>query len=278
MLLKIIFAMIAFAANSVLCRVALKEDHIDISTFSGIRLFSGAILLIFLLKIRDAKAKPEFNLLNAVLLCLYVFTFSIAYVSLNTAAGALLLFGAVQIVMTGWGLYKGERLGLLKGAGIAAAVIGICLLLLPGAEKPPLNAAVLMILSGVAWGFYSLRGKQAQSAAAATTGNFLLAVPLSLVAILALGYPPQSDTAGLILAIVSGAITSGAAYLVWYSIVPHISSTTASTLQLSVPCLAALGGVFFLSEPMSLRVLTSTAIIIFGISLVIYSDKKRLKT
>ncbi|EMU1127482.1 TPA: DMT family transporter [Citrobacter koseri] len=277
MLLKIIFAMTAFAANSVLCRVALKGGHIDVSTFSGIRLLSGAVLLYFFLQLRKTHTRPEYNWLNALFLCVYVFTFSIAYVSLNTATGALLLFGAVQIVMTGWGLYKGEKLSPAKGAGILAAVAGICLLLLPGAEAPPMNAAALMVVSGIAWGFYSLRGKQAKNAAAATTGNFILAIPLSLIATFAIDVHPQTDTVGLLLAVIAGAITSGAAYLIWYSIVPSLSSTTASTLQLSVPCLAAIGGVMFLGESMSLRVLFSTAIIMSGIGLVIYSDKKRIK-
>lgn len=274
LLLKILFALTAFAANSVLCRIALKAPHIDASSFSGIRLLSGALCLLILSLFQKKNKKPEFNWLNALLLCVYVFTFSIAYVSLNTATGALLLFGAVQIVMAGWGFYRGEPLTLAKGVGIAAAIIGICLLLLPGAETPPLNTALLMMVSGIAWAIYSLRGKQVRHALNATTGNFLLALPLSLMIMLAIGKPVEIDATGMVLAIVSGAVTSGAAYIVWYSILPHLSSTTASTLQLCVPCLAAFGGVIFLSETITLHMFISTAVIILGILLVIQSDKK----
>ena len=275
MLLKISLAMIAFAANSLLCRLALKGLHMDAVSFSSVRLISGAIALFLLLQLPALKKKPEFNWLNACLLTVYVFAFSLAYVSMNAAMGALLLFGTVQLVMTGWGIARGERLTTLKTVGILAAMTGLVLLLLPGAERPPHTAALMMILSGAAWGAYCITGKRVQNAAAATAGNFILTVPLCAVIFLLSGLQTHSDLLGLALAVTSGALASGAAYLLWYSLLPKLSPATASTLQLSVPCLAALGGMLFLGEMLSVRMVLSIALTLAGIALVIYSDKLR---
>lgn len=274
-LLKIILAMVAFAANSLLCRLALKGLHMDAVSFSSVRLLSGAIALFLLLQLPALKKKPEFNWLNACLLAVYVFAFSIAYVSMGAAMGALLLFGTVQLVMTGWGFIHGERLTLLKTLGIISAMAGLALLLLPGAAHPSLTAALMMIASGIAWGAYCITGKRVQNAAAATAGNFILAVPIALVIFLLCGTGSHADATGILLAITSGALASGAAYLLWYSLLPMLSPATASTLQLSVPCLAALGGMVFLGEMLSLRMLLSIAITLSGIALVIYADKVR---
>lgn len=274
MLLKIILAMVAFAANSLLCRLALKGIHIDAVSFSSVRLISGAIALFLLLKLPAIHKKPEFNWLNAALLSLYVFAFSIAYISMGAAMGALLLFGTVQLVMIGWGFVRGERLTLLKTLGILAAMAGMLLLLLPGAERPSHIAALMMVVSGAAWGAYCITGKKVQDAAAATAGNFILAVPIAIVVFLLSGLQNHMDTTGLMLAIVSGALASGGAYLLWYSLLPRLSPSTASTLQLSVPCLAALGGLLFLGETLTVRMLISTAITLSGIGLVIYSDRQ----
>lgn len=177
MLIKIIIAMVAFAGNSVLCRIALKGLHADAVSFSSLRLISGAIALFLFLQITSDRKKPEFTWANALFLSLYVFSFSLAYVSLSAGAGALLLFGTVQLVMTTGGLMKGEKLAGLKITGILGALAGIALLLLPGAERPSLLASTMMIIAGVAWALYSLRGKQITHAAAATAGNFILSVP-----------------------------------------------------------------------------------------------------
>lgn len=273
MLLKIILAMVAFAANSLLCRLALKGLHMDAVSFSSVRLLSGAIALFLLLQLPALKKKPEFNWLNACLLALYVFAFSIAYVSMGAAMGALLLFGTVQLVMTGWGFLRGERLTPLKTVGIIAAMAGLVLLLLPGAARPPLTAAWMMIASGTAWGAYCITGKRVQNAAAATAGNFILAVPIALVVFLLSGMQSHMDASGFMLAITSGALASGAAYLLWYSLLPKLSPATASTLQLSVPCLAALGGMVFLGEALTARMLMSIVVTLSGIGLVIYADR-----
>ncbi|HGH5979877.1 TPA: DMT family transporter [Kluyvera georgiana] len=275
MLLKILLTMAAFAANSLLCRLALKGIHMDAVSFSSIRLLSGAVALLILLRLPAIKTRPEFNVLNAALLAIYVFAFSLAYLSLTTAAGALLLFGTVQCVMTGWGLIRGERLTWLKSVGMLAAVTGLALLLLPGAGHPSGGAALLMMASGAAWAAYCITGKKVKNAAAATAGNFALAVPIALVVFVLSGMHIRVDTVGLVLAVTSGALMSGGAYLLWYSLLPRLSPTTASTLQLSVPCLAALGGLIFMGEPLGLRMLLAIVITLSGIGLVIIVDRRR---
>ena len=275
MLLKILLTMVAFAANSLLCRLALKGMHMDAVSFSSIRLLSGAVALLILLRLPAIKTRPEFNVLNAALLAIYVFAFSLAYLSLTTAAGALLLFGTVQCVMTGWGLIRGERLTWLKSVGMLAAVTGLALLLLPGAGHPSGGAALLMMASGAAWAAYCITGKKVKNAAAATAGNFALAVPIALVVFVLSGMHIRADTVGLVLAVTSGALMAGGAYLLWYSLLPRLSPTTASTLQLSVPCLAALGGLIFMGEPLGLRMLLAIVITLSGIGLVIIVDRRR---
>ncbi|WP_223804071.1 DMT family transporter [Kluyvera sp. CRP] len=275
MLLKILLTMAAFAANSLLCRLALKGMHMDAVSFSSIRLLSGAVALLILLRLPAIKKRPEFNVLNAVLLAIYVFAFSLAYLSLTTAAGALLLFGTVQCVMTGWGLIRGERLTWLKSVGMLGAVTGLALLLLPGAGHPSGGAALLMMVSGAAWAAYCITGKKVQNAAAATAGNFTLAVPIALVVFVLSGMHIRADAVGLVLAVSSGALMSGGAYLLWYSLLPRLSPTTASTLQLSVPCLAALGGLIFMGEPLGLRMVLAIALTLSGIGLVIIADRRR---
>lgn len=274
-LIKIIIAMLAFAGNSVLCRLALKGLHADAVSFSSLRLISGAIALYLFLQLASGRKKPAFNAAHALFLSLYVVAFSMAYVSLSTGTGALLLFGTVQLVMTSWGVLKGERLAALKMTGILGAVAGMTLLLLPGAERPSLYAATMMVIAGIAWALYSITGKKITDAAAATAGNFILSVPLALILPLFFHSGLHLDLNGFALGVVSGAFTSGGAYLLWYSLLPLLKSTTASTLQLSVPCLATLGGVVFMDETLTLRIVVSSVIILLGIGLVILSDRQK---
>lgn len=275
MLLKIVLAMVAFAANSLLCRLALKGLHMDAVSFSGVRLLSGAVALFLLLQLPGMRRKTEFNVLNAALLAVYVFAFSLAYVSLTTAAGALLLFGTVQIVMSGWGLARGERLTGLKSVGMLAAMGGLALLLLPGAGHPSIGASLLMMVSGAAWAVYCITGKKVRDAAAATAGNFMLAVPMALLVFAFHGMSIEADIYGVLLAVTSGALMSGGAYLLWYSLLPKLSPTTASTLQLSVPCLAAFGGLVFMGEALDGRMLLAIVITLSGIGLVIAADRRQ---
>ena len=275
MLIRIIIAMVAFAGNSVLCRLALKGMHADAISFSSLRLISGAIALFFFIAITSDSRKFEFKWLNALLLCIYVFSFSIAYVSLSTGAGALLLFGTVQLVMTVWGIAQGEKLVILKITGILGALAGIAILLLPGAERPSLYAAIIMVIAGLAWALYSITGKKITDAAASTGGNFILSIPVALIIPLFFHSHLHIDIYGLVLGVLSGAITSGGAYLLWYSLLPLLRSTPASTIQLSVPCLATLGGIIFLGETLTVRILLASVIILAGIGLVIFSDMRK---
>jgi drug/metabolite transporter (DMT)-like permease len=193
---------------------------------------------------------------------------------LSAATGALLLFGAVQATMVGHGLWAGERLRPLQCAGLLTTLAGLLALLLPGLAAPPLSSAMLMLGAGVAWGVYSLRGKGTGDPLAVSAGNFLRAVPLAL-ALAAASYPSLSlDTAGLLYAVASGALASGIGYAIWYTALPTLSSTTAASVQLSVPVLAALGGIAFLGESASLRLVLASVAILGGIGLVIWQKQR----
>jgi drug/metabolite transporter (DMT)-like permease len=199
----------------------------------------------------------------------YAAAFSWAYVSLPTAAGALLLFGAVQATMISYGLWQGERLAPRQTLGLLTACAGLIALMLPGLSAPPLGGALLMMAAGVAWGIYSLRGKSGGDATQTTSGNFQRAALLTLV-LTALTLPQANlDSAGLVYAVVSGAITSGLGYAVWYTAMRGLPATSAATVQLSVPVIAALGGALFLHEPLSLRLVASSLAILGGVALVI---------
>lgn len=271
--LLIAFTLMAFAANSVLCRIALREGHADPETFSVLRLLAGAVVLLFLQLISGGWRGIRWSVVNAGLLTAYVFLFSLAYVHLDTATGALLLFGAVQVCMVLWGTLQREKAGPRKMSGIAVAIAGIAILLLPGASMPSALPAVMMIASGLAWGAYSVRGKRVSDPIGATTGNFLLSVPIITTLFLLSTDHAIIDKWGILLALISGGVTSGMAYVLWYIIVRDISSATASTLQLSVPCLAALGGTLFLGEIPSIRMIIAAVLVLAGILIVIKADR-----
>ena len=236
-------AMLAFAGNSLLCRVALKHTSLDAASFTSIRLVSGALVLCLLVRMRRPGTPVGGNWLSAGALFAYAAGFSFAYLRLSAATGALLLFGAVQATMIGHGVWAGERLRSLQWAGLLVTLGGLVGLLLPGLSAPPLPSALLMLGAGVAWGVYSLRGKGAGDPLAVTAGNFLRVAPMALALSLLL-YPSISpDPAGLLYAVASGALTSGIGYAIWYSALPKLPSTAAATVQLSVPVLAALGGI-----------------------------------
>ncbi len=266
---KICLAMVAFAANSVLCRLALKGAHIEPVLFSTLRLLSGAVVLAPLLFRKRARATPRWKLSQAFFLAMYALFFSVAYIRLDAGAGALLLFGVVQITMVVSGLMRGERLNLTRSCGLIVAIAGIAALLLPGAVTPSLKSALLMGIAGVAWAAYSLSGKSATDPGTSTAANFLLAVPFTLLALFVSGSDLHYDHRGIVLAILSGALASAGAYVLWYAILPKIDAVTASTVQLSVPCLATLAGVIFLGEALSLSMLLSTLAVLSGIWLVV---------
>lgn len=262
-------AMIAFAGNSLLCRVALKNTCIDAASFTTIRLLSGAIILWLVVHFRGGSQNGRGNWVSSFALFVYAAGFSFAYVNLPTATGALLLFGAVQATMIGYGLSVGERLLKWQIVGLMLAIGGIVALLLPGLSSPPLMDSVLMLGAGIAWGIYSVRGKGAGDPTRVTAGNFLRAAPIA-VALSVLTFNTASlDSAGLWCAVASGALASGIGYAIWYTVVPALNTTSASTVQLSVPVIAALGGIVFLAEPITLRLALASVAILGGIMLVI---------
>ena len=271
-----VLAMIAFAGNSVLCRVALKHSSIDAVSFTTIRLVSGAAVLwaitIFFRRDRTGQG----NWVSAFALFAYAAGFSFAYISLTAATGALLLFGAVQATMIGHGLWAGERFYKQQFIGLALAFGGLVGLLLPGLSTPPLLGSVLMLTAGVSWGVYSLRGKRAGDPTRVTAGNFLRAslftVPLSMM-LYSNDHLP--DVIGIMYAFASGTITSGLGYAIWYSVVPALKAANAATVQLSVPVIAALGGIIILGESITARFVLASLAILGGVALVILSKPHR---
>ena len=266
-------AMIAFAGNSLLCRMALKHTVIDPATFTSIRMLSGAIALWLIVSMRTGSRVQRGNWPSALALFAYAAAFSFAYVDLSAGMGALLLFGAVQATMILFGLWKGERLNGWQVTGLAAALGGLVALVLPGLSAPPPGSAILMVGAGVAWGVYSLRGKGAGDPLATTAGNFLRAVAFAAGLSLLFLSLAHADVQGVVYAIASGALTSGVGYAIWYAALRGLTATGAATVQLSVPVIAAIGGVLLLGESITLRLLGASAAILGGIALVIARQK-----
>jgi len=262
-------AMIAFAGNSVLCRLALAHTTIDAASFTTVRIVSGALTLWLIVSLRDRTTTVAGNWPSAFALFAYAAAFSFAYVSLTAATGALLLFGAVQATMIGYGLWRGERLNRQQITGLALALAGLVGLLLPGLTAPSPGGALLMLGAGVAWGVYSLRGRGAGDPTRVTAGNFIRAVPFALVVSVLMLSRTSLDTTGLIYAVLSGALASGIGYAIWYTALHGLSATNAATVQLSVPVIAALGGVALLGEPVTLRLAITSAAILGGVAIVI---------
>ena len=267
------FALIAFAFNSILCRIALGTAAIDAASFTTVRLISGAIVLFIISLFLGKKETKSGNWFSAFFLFGYAICFSFAYISLTTATGALILFGSVQTTMIVVALLSGERPKFLEWIGLLFALGGLVYLVFPGLSAPPIFSSLLMVCAGVAWGFYTLRGKRSSNPLADTTGNFVRAAPLILVC--SLPFIPQIHLShkGILLAVLSGAIASGLGYSVWYAALKFHTATRAAILQLSVPALAAIGGVAFLAETVSIRLLLATALILGGITLAIFGKK-----
>lgn len=275
-LLLTTLAMTAFAGNSLLCRAALRDTDIDAATFTSVRLVSGALMLWLVLSLRGNRAplkKGSWG--SALALFAYAGAFSYAYGGLSAAMGALLLFGAVQATMISIGIVRGDRPHLLQWMGFVVAFTGLVGLLLPGLTAPPLFSSLLMIGAGIAWGVYSLRAKGAGEPTAVTTGNFIRAVPMALVLSLVMVTSATVDMAGMAYAIASGAIASGLGYAIWYMALPLLQATSAATVQLSVPVIAAVGGVLLLGEPLTLRLVVAGIAILGGIAIVIQAGQKK---
>jgi drug/metabolite transporter (DMT)-like permease len=274
-ILSTIIALVCFAFNSILCRLALGAEAIDAVSFTTIRLISGAVTLLTIsiaVHYKQADLKRG-NWLSAFFLFAYAICFSFAYLNLTTATGALILFGSVQLTMICAALMKGERPQLLEWLGLFLAFGGLFYLVFPGLSAPPPVYSMLMMSAGIAWGFYTLRGRGSENPLADTTGNFIRTVPMILLLAIPFFSNIQLSNKGIILAILSGAIASGIGYSVWYAVLKHHTATRAATLQLAVPALAALGGVIFLAENLSLRLILASSLILGGIGLAILGKK-----
>ena len=266
-------ALIAFAGNSLLCRLALTRTDIDAATFTSVRIVSGALVLALLVRMRTPATPRAGSWSSAAALFAYAAGFSFAYEHLTAGTGALLLFGAVQATMISVGVLRGERLRQLQSAGLLLAYVGLTGLVLPGLAAPPLVSALLMLVAGVAWGIYSLRAKNSGDPTSATAGNFLRAVPMALGVSLVSLQSQETDSAGIMYAIASGALASGLGYAVWYTALRDLRATTAATVQLSVPVLAAAGGVLLLHEALTARLVLAGAAILGGVALVVLTRR-----
>ena len=264
-----VVAMLAFAGNSLLCRAALRDGAIDPTSFTTLRLAGGALALWAIVRWRDGPAALRGSLGSGVALFAYAILFSLAYVALSAATGALLLFGAVQATMIGAGLARGEPMRPLQWAGFACAAGGLLALLAPGLHAPTPWAAAAMLGAGIAWGVYSLRVRPGEDPTAATAGNFARAVPFALATSAAWLPWASIDATGAALALASGALTSGLGYAVWYAALRGLAPTVAATVQLSVPAIAAAGGVLLLGEPPSARLALASAALLGGIAVVV---------
>lgn len=263
--------MIAFAGNSIICRMALRDASIDPASFASIRLASGAatLLLVFLVSHRGQSLRRHGSWLSALMLFLYAICFSYAYVTLSAGAGALILFGFVQATMIAIGLLSGERPGGMEWLGWALAFAGLVWLVLPGVQAPPMEGAVMMAIAGTGWGIYSLRGRSESDALGSNAANFLLSLPFA-AALSALTAGVADITGrGILLAVLSGAATSGIGYVIWYAALNFLTAMQAALVQLSVPAIATAGGVLLLAEPLTLRLIVSSALVLGGISLAL---------
>ncbi|WP_409425269.1 MULTISPECIES: DMT family transporter [unclassified Pseudoalteromonas] len=280
-----IIALVAFAANSLLCRLALAQGYIDAWNFTVIRILSGAVCLAIIMLLYTRQLNKKSQLSSSVTndtgswrssasLLIYALCFSVAYIELDTGMGALILFSAVQFTMIGWGIYKQERLTAVQWLAFIVAFVAFVYLMLPSQTAPPLMAAILMSISGVAWGIYSIRGKACVSPLRATTYNFIRSL-LVLPVLIVVGMSQLKDIRmeGVLLAIGSGAIASGVGYSIWYVAMPLLKSTHAAIVQLCVPVLAAIAGAVFLSETLTVQFMLSSSIILLAV-LVFTLNKK----
>lgn len=247
----------------------------DPASFSAVRLVTGSVVLLLFVMLRSqSKIRDQLDWQAALYLFAYMIGFSYAYVSLTTATGALILFGLVQLTMFVVGLLRGERFGTWAWVGFVMAIAGFVWLMLPGATTPNPMGAMLMAIAGIAWGLYSIRGQQAGDALCASAGNFLLAAPAAVLLVTFTMDNTQWSGAGLLLAMSSGALASGLGYVIWYMALRGLTAISAATVQLSVPVIAAAGGVLFLSEPISYRLVLASILTLTGVWLVLMQKRQ----
>ncbi len=267
--------LVAFAANSVLCRLALAAGSVDPTSFASMRIAAGAATLWVVSAIFRRKARPAGSWISASMLALYAFAFSYAYVGLSVGTGALVLMGAVQTTMIIAGIRAGEQVSPVRWLGMILALAGIVYLVSPGIAGPPPVASALMALAGVAWGIYSLRGRRVADPITATTDNFIRAVPIAFVLTIARIGEFHLSTQGVLLAILSGSVTSGLGYVLWYAALRGLTATRAAVVQLAVPVITALGGVAFLSEAITSRLVIASLAVIGGVGLAVAGKTRR---
>lgn len=273
-ILLVVLALTGFAANSLLCRQALRPPAtIDAVTFAFIRVLSGAVVLMLIAAFKGGLRAPKGTWTSALMLVAYALAFSVAYIRINAATGSLLLFAAVQLTMFAAGLHSGERLGRLQWTGSFLAIAGLVILTWRGITAPDPLAAGLMAVAGVAWGLYSLRGRGSRQPLVDTAGNFARAVPFTLIAATIAFRSEHVSLNGILLAVASGALASGIGYSIWYAALPSMTATSASIVQLSVPVLAAAGAVALLGEQFTTRLALSTIVIIGGVALAVLSKR-----
>ena len=268
-------ALVSFALNSLLCRAALGPDLIDASTFTLVRLTTGALVLLLIARTTSSASAPRTRVspgsvaLSALALFLYALPFSLAYRNLSAGTGAFVVFGSVQITMIGAGLRAGGRLRARECLGLVCAMLGLVVLTRPGLESPDLASVALMAVAGCAWGVYSLRGRTSGPPIAATARNFAAAVPLALVASAVALASFHVTPRGLLLAALSGGVTSGLGYVAWYAALPGLSPAHAAIVQLAAPPLASILGIVFLGEMLTGRLLLAAPLILGGIALAV---------
>ena len=291
------FALIAFAFNSILCRLALRGEEADAVGFTAVRLVSGAVMLIVISYVcasprvskglaSDLSVKPlltrgllhQGSWPSAFFLFAYAICFSLAYLDLTAGTGALILFGSVQLTIIAVSLIRGERPPILEWLGLALAVGGLVYLVFPGLASPPLVSSLLMAAAGASWGFYTLRGKGSGDPLANTTGNFVRSVPMIVIAAIPFLSKIHLSNRGIVLAVLSGAVTSGIGYTVWYAALKFHTSTRAAVLQLAVPVIAAAAGALLLDEAATVRLLIASVMILGGIGLTIFGRSAEART
>jgi len=269
-------ALVAFAGNSLLCRMALGPAAIDAASFSTIRIVAGACCLGLLTSVtRRGSVWTQGSWRSAVILFVYAIPFSYAYGLLTAGTGALILFGTVQVTMIGGALVEGERPHARQWIGLLVAIAGLVYLLFPGIASPSPTGAALMAVAGVAWALYSMQGRGAVDPVAQNGGNFIRTLPMLLIVSLLALRLRHVETSCAILAILSGAVTTGFGYAAWYSALRGLTATRAALVQLLVPVITVTGGVVFLREPISPRVVLSAAIVIGGIALALSANERR---
>jgi len=299
----IFLAMLAFAGNSFICRLALANNAIDPISFTSIRLVSGALGLMLIVLIMpslstqmgnhslDKTSNRSFfrfsksNIIGSLMLFIYAILFSLAYINLDAGVGALLLFGSVQLTMLGFNLLNGGKISIMETFGIVIASLGLVILLAPNEFSPDLTASAVMILSGIAWAFYTLNGQSNATIDPTinTAKNFMLTIPLVLISLfIALSFFSLDSFSklsfnlslnGILLASLSGIVMSALGYSIWYAVLPKLSITVAACAQLSVPVLAAIGGFILIDEALTYRFLIATVLTLMGITITVFAKK-----